>query len=94
LCTSLDFYRSELERKRDYERHIWRRSGVPFCFAGLALAIIPELIPALQTPRLLLNAAPFFVLLAIWFVLFFFIRKRNRVKLQREIDELDALEKS
>src|SRR5579864_442274 len=94
LSTSLDFYRSELERKRDYDRHIWRRSGVPFCFAGLALAIIPELIPALQTPRLLLNAAPFFTLLAIWFALFFYLRKRNRAKLQREIDELNALEKN
>jgi FtsH-binding integral membrane protein len=94
LSTSLDFYRSELERKRDYERHIWRRSGAMFGFAGLALATITELIPALQTPRLLLNAAPFFVLLAIWFVLLFYLRKRNRVKLQREIDELDALEES
>lgn len=94
LSTSLDFYRSELERRRDYERHIWRRSGLTFCFAGVALALIPELIPALETPRLLLNAAPFFVLLVIWFVLFFFIRKRNRLKLQREIDELNALERN
>jgi FtsH-binding integral membrane protein len=94
LSTSLDFYRSELERKRDYERHIWRRSGLTFCFAGVALALIPELIPALKTPRLLLNAAPFFVLLVIWFVLFFFIRKRNRLKLQREIDELNDLERN
>jgi len=94
LTTSLDFYRSELERRRDYERNIWRRSGLTFCFAGLALALIPELIPALQTPRLLLKAAPFFTLLAIWFVLFFYVRKRNRLKLQREIDELTALEKN
>ena len=94
LSTSLDFYRGELERKRDYDRHVWRRSGVIFCFAGLAVAIIPELIPALQTPRLLLNAAPFFTLLVIWFVLFFYLRTRNRLKLQREIDELNALEKN
>ena len=92
LSTSLCFYRSELERRRDYERHIWRRSGVAFCFAGLALALIPELIPAIETPRLLLNAAPFFVLLVIWFVLFLFVRKHSRLKLQREIDELNALE--
>jgi len=65
-----------------------------FCFVGVALALIPELIPALKTPRLLLNAAPFFVLLVIWFVLFFFIRKRNRLRLQREIDELHALERN
>jgi hypothetical protein len=94
LGTSLDFYRSELERRRDYERHIWRRSGLIYCFAGVALALIPELIPALETPRLLLKAAPFFVLLVLWFVLFFYIRKRNRLNLQREIDELNAVAKS
>jgi hypothetical protein len=94
LSTSLDFYRSELERRRDYERHIWRRSGLTFCFAGLALALIPELTGALKTPRVLLNAMPFFVLLVIWFVVFFVMRKRNRRKLQQEIDELTAFEKN
>jgi hypothetical protein len=94
LSTSLDFYRSELEKRRDYERHIWQRAGLTFCFAGMALAIIPELIPALETPRLLLKAAPFFTLLVIWFALFFFIRKRNRLKLQREIDGLNAVAKN
>ena len=92
LSTSLDFYRRELERKRDYGRHIWRRSGLAFCFAGLALIVIPALIKALETPRLLPNAVPFFVLLVIWFVVFFSMRKRNQQKLQREIDELKALE--
>ncbi len=91
LSTSLEFYRRELEKKRDYNRHVWRRSGLPFCFVGMALLIMPGLIQALETPRLLLNTVPFFTLLVIWFVAFYFIRKRRLQKLQGEIDELKAL---
>ena len=43
-------------------------------------------------PRLLLNAIPFFTLLVVWFVAFFYIRKRDQQNLQREIDELTALQ--
>jgi hypothetical protein len=93
LITSLEFYRRELEKKRDYNRHIWRRSGLPFCFVGMALVIMPGLIQALETPRLLLNTVPFFTLLAIWFVAFYFTRKRRLQKLQGEINELKALSK-
>lgn len=87
--TSLDFYRRELERQRDYVRHIWRRAGLTFCFVGLLLVIMPGLISALAAPKLLLNALPLFVLLVIWFVLFFAMRKRSQQKLQREIDALN-----
>ena len=91
LGTSLDFYRRELERRRDYGRHIWRRSGLWLCFVGLAFVVLPALIAALKAPRLLLNAVPFFVLLAGWIVAFVYIRKRERTNLQREIDALNAL---
>ncbi len=93
VSTSLDVYRKELERMRDHGRHIWRRSGLPFCFLGLALIVLPTMINALQTPRLLMNTVPFFTLLAIWFVVFFFAGKRRMQKLQRQIDELNALER-
>lgn len=89
--TSADFYRRELERKRDYGRHIWIRSGLWLCFLGLALVVAPGLIAAIQSPRLLLNMAPFFLLMAIWIISFFFLRKREREKLRREIDELERL---
>ena len=91
LGTSLDFYRRELERRRDYLRHIWRRSGLWGCFTGLALVILPGLIASLRAPRLLVNAVPFFVLLTAWFVVFSSLRKRDQRNLQREIDELNAL---
>ena len=89
--TSLDFYRKELERRRDYVRDIWRLSVLWLFFIGLALLILPMLIATRSNPRLLLNAIPFFVLLLVWFVTFFFIRKRDQRNLQAEIDELKAL---
>lgn len=93
LSTSVDFYRRELERRHDYARHVWRRTGLTFCFLGLAVVIVPPLISVLGTPRLLLKAVPFFVLLAIWLAVFFPMRKREQRRLQQEIDELNALEK-
>jgi hypothetical protein len=92
LHTTLHSYRNELEKQRDYARHIWTRSGLTFCFLGLALFLAPGLIPALGNPRLLLSAAPFFALLLIWSVTFFIVRRRSQRKLQGEIDELTALE--
>ena len=93
VSTSLEFYRSELERRRDYRLHVWRRSGLTFCFLGLALALAPAFIAALDNPRILLNAAPFFALLAIWFLAFFYGKKRGHNKLQQEIDELRTFER-
>jgi uncharacterized membrane protein YdbT with pleckstrin-like domain len=93
LSTSVDFYHRELERRHDYARHTWRRAGLTFCFVGLALVVLPALISVLGTPRLLLNAVPFFVLLATWLAIFFPMRRRQQRRLQQEIDELNALER-
>lgn len=93
LNTTLLFCRSVLEKRRDYGRHVWRRSGLPFCFLGLAMVLVPALVKSVQAPRLLVNAVPFFVLLAIWLAIFFPMRKRNQQKLQQEIEELRVFEK-
>jgi uncharacterized membrane protein YfcA len=93
VSTSLEFYRSELERRRDYRGHIWLRTGLPFCFLGMAMIVVPALIAAFGAPRLFVNMVPFFLLLVIWFVLFFRGKKRSQHKLQQEIDELRAFEK-
>ena len=92
VSTSLEFYRSELERRRDYRLHVWRRSGLTFCFVGLGLALTPAFIAALDKPRVLLNAVPLFVLLAVWVVAFFYGKQRGKHKLQQEIDELRKFE--
>jgi hypothetical protein len=62
---SLDFYRGELERRRDYVRDIWRLSVLWLFFIGLARLILPTLIAMRANPRLLLNAVPFLVLLVV-----------------------------
>ena len=93
LNTTLQSYRSELEKRRDYAQHIWRKAGLTFCFLGMALVIAPALIKSLDAPRLLVNVAPFFALLAIWCAVFFPMRRRNRRKLQQEIEELRVFER-
>jgi purine-cytosine permease-like protein len=93
LATSLDFYRKELERQRDYGRQIWRRSGVAAAFLGAALVVAPGMIQVVKTPALLPNVAPFFVLLFVWLVSFLVLRARKQQKLQQEIDELNAMER-
>jgi hypothetical protein len=92
VSTSLEFYRSELERRRNYALHIWRRAGLTFCFLGVAMVLLPGLIKSLDSPRLMLNFLPVLMLLAIWFAIFFPKRRRRLRKLQGEIDELRALE--
>jgi flagellar biogenesis protein FliO len=93
LNTTLQSYRSELEKRRDYGRHVWRRAGLTFGVLGVAMVIVPALIKSLDTPRLLLDLLPFFVLLAIWLAVFLRLRKRNRGKLQQEIEELRVFER-
>jgi len=92
LNTTLQAYRGELEKRRDYAQHIWSRV-LTFCFLGMALVIVPALIKSLDAPRLLVNFVPFFVLLAIWCAIFFPMRKRNQRKLQQEIEELRVFER-
>jgi hypothetical protein len=92
LSTTLQSYKSALEKRRDYGRHVWRRSGLTFCFLGLALVIVPELIKSLEAPRLLFNVLPVSILLAIWLAIFFPLRRRKQRQLQQEIDELRLFE--
>jgi hypothetical protein len=89
LDATVSFYRGILERRLDYERHIWSRSGLPFLFVGIGIALAPQLV---QTPQNAIKAAPFFTLLVIWFVTYLPLRKRKRRLLQQEIDELRGLE--
>jgi uncharacterized membrane protein YfcA len=92
LETTLQSYRSELEKRRDYNRHVWRKAGLTFCFLGMAMVVAPVLIKSLDDPRLLFSVAPLFVLLAIWLAVFFPIRKRKLQKLQQEIEDLRTVE--
>ena len=103
ISTCLEFYRRELERQRDYNHRFWR-SGLPvLTLLGVVMAAVgtgarnapPRWLLALganQHP--LLNALPFFLVLAIWVVAFLLLRKKQGPKiLQREIEELRAFER-
>jgi hypothetical protein len=88
--TCLEFYRSELAKQRRHLRHIWRRSGLTFCFLGMALLVQPGLIQAAHHPGLLVNTPPFFVLLLVWFILFYRIRQKQERKARQDIDDLST----
>lgn len=92
LDATIKSYRSALEKRQHYARYVWRRSGLTFCFLGLALVVVPGLIQSIDHPELLLNFVPILVLLVLWLIAFFFIRRRDRQKLQREIEVLRAFE--
>jgi hypothetical protein len=87
--TGLESYRRELERRRDYTRHIWRLLG-PLLF-GLGVFLLPAVIKAFKNSGLWLNILPVAVLLVFWATLAIPLRKRQLRKLRRELDALDAL---
>jgi hypothetical protein len=87
---SLEFYRRELERRSTFARHNWLRAGLPLCFLGLGLVVLP---PLIRSPRLTPNALPFLILLILWFVAYIYQSSRGRRKLQQEIEELRAFER-
>jgi len=92
LNATLQSYRRDLEKGRDYAQHVWRKAGLSLLFLGLAMALLPPLIESLGTPRLLLDFVPLFGLLALWCAIFFPLMKRNRRKLQQEIEALGVFE--
>jgi hypothetical protein len=95
INTCLEFYRRELERQRDYN-HRWWRSGLAFfLLLGIVMAVVGTgARNAPPPPHPLLNALPFLLLLAIWAVAFFVLKKKHgRENLQQEIEELRAFER-
>ena len=93
ISTCLEFYRRELERRRDYLRYRWWRLGLPFVLLGMAMVIVGTGAQN-ASPHPLLNTLPFFVVLAIWAVAFFALKKKlGAENLQQEIEELRAFER-
>jgi hypothetical protein len=84
------FCRCEIERRRDYFRRVllWSLGPVLLTIGTflLALAMVAgrEMFP---------NAMPFMMLVVAWTAGYFVIRVRQQRELQREIDELNAIER-
>jgi hypothetical protein len=98
LSTGLESYRREVERRRFlFSRNLlWHLGPVVF-----AIAIFIVLIATLGTgsrgmllKEALFNMIPFLTLIVIWIAAVFVIRMRQQRELQREIDELNEMERA
>jgi hypothetical protein len=103
LSTGLESYRREVERQRSlFGRFmLWQFGPLMFAIATLILLILTLGIGNRGMPLnganltgALLKMSPFLTLMAIWIVSFFVIRMRAQRQLQREIDELNEIERA
>jgi hypothetical protein len=93
LETGIAFLRREIQRQWELFGRwlLWVLCPVFFTL-GVAVGPIVWFL-ATTNPKLLRNAIPFFLILTVWTVAMFAIRIRRRRELQREIDDLGAMEK-
>ena len=92
VSPGIESYRREVERRRYLSARF-----LLWYFGPMVLALAVLLAPLLSLGirrGMLLNMIPFLTLLVIWLVSVFVMRLRDRRELQREIDELDEIERS
>lgn len=97
LRAGIESYRREVERRRQHFGRVLLWSFAPVV---LAIATLIVLIASfgmrnrgMAFERTLLNMIPFLTLVVAWIVGVFVIRMRERRELQREIDELNDIER-
>ena len=97
LSTGIESYRREVERRRSFLSNVvlWHFGPVV-----LAIAILIVLIASLGIgnrgtllKEALLKMSPFLTLIVIWIAAVFVIGKQQQRELQREIDELNEIER-
>jgi hypothetical protein len=91
LGTGLECYRWEVKRRRYLSGRflLWYFGPVVLAIATLIVALV-----SLAIRRgMLLNMTPFLTLVVVWIVGVFVMRMRQRRELQREIDELNEIER-
>jgi hypothetical protein len=92
LSTGLEFCRREIERQRDLLRRVLLWSFGPVLLAIgtfiLALAMVGT-----RDRGIFPNGLPFLIFIVVWIVGYFIVRLRDQRELQREIDELNDIEK-
>src|SRR5690242_14354769 len=84
-ATCLEYYRKELEGRRDHLRNAWLWHGPLFLACATLIAIVIRG-KAFQPFR---NVLPLVVLLAVWTGFGMWRRHRQAKELQREIDEIE-----
>ncbi len=89
-ATCLAFSRYQLERRLSYSRHSWPGlAGATL--ATLAAIVAPGLEQIYKRPEQFTKILPVLVVLTIRAVIFIVMRRRERQKLRREMDELQSL---
>jgi hypothetical protein len=83
--TGLEYYRRELERRRDHLKKAWLWHA-PLFLACLVF-VVSKVYPNFERLK---NALPFIILLAIWIVIGIGLRRREDKALRTEIAELDT----
>jgi hypothetical protein len=92
LSAGLEFCRREIERRRDYLRRVllW---GLGPVLLSLWTIIMGLAMVGTRERGIFPNALPFLILVVVWVSSYFAIRLRDQHELQREIDELNTIEK-
>ena len=96
LSTGIASYRREVERRRSLSGRfmLWGFGPVVFAIASLIMLILSlGTDGGISLKESLLKMTPFLTLLVIWLVGIFVIRMRDRRALQREIEQLNDIEK-
>ena len=93
LSTSLESYRREVERRRYLSSRFLLWTFAPTLLAIVTLSTFLLTIGSTHH-GFLRNTIPFFTLLGLWFVLLFLQRMRQQRDLQRELDQLNEVERS
>jgi hypothetical protein len=88
-ATCLEYYRTELERRRDHLRNVWLWHGPLLLASIILIAVLRGRANIAFQP--LRNALPLIILLAAWVGFGIWRRHLQARSLQREIDELARL---
>jgi type VI protein secretion system component VasK len=93
ISNCLRFYRWALERKRQHVRHM--AFALVLLVAGAIMVVLPAVALALQHPdgNIWIRLAPFSIILGLWGVSYFIMRRRIRLKFRREFQLLETLER-
>ncbi|HYW48491.1 MAG TPA: hypothetical protein VE959_36850 [Bryobacteraceae bacterium] len=87
-ATGLDYYRKELEQRRDHLRNAWIWHGPLFLACAILVATATG--RTYSGFRPLRNVLPLILLLAVWTGFGLARRRRQARELQREIDEIES----
>jgi hypothetical protein len=86
-ATGLEYYRKELEQRRDHLRNAWLWHGPLFLACMILIVVLTG--KAFTGPERLRSVLPLVVLLAVWTAFGVTRRLRQARELQREIDEIE-----